>query len=120
MANISRRKFIKNSAMAMMSYSMLGAAPALASSEYDDKYSHSPNYYNGKFQNLIKTSEGRKPGTFFEMVGEIVFGDEVREPTFELPVNQLNSSFFKSFPASGLRAIWMGHSSVLNVNKKIR
>lgn len=99
--------------MAMMSYSMLGATPAFSVNKYDDKYGHSPNYYNGKFQNLIKTSEGRKPGTFFEMVGEIVFGDEVREPTFELPVNRLDPSIYKSFPSNGLRVTWMGHSSVL-------
>ena len=113
MANISRRKFIKNSAMVMMSYSLLGCASAFGSNEYDGKYGHSPNYQNGKFKNLIKTSEGRKPGTFFDMVGEIVFGDEEREPTFELPVHQLNSSFFKSSPANGLRVIWMGHSTIL-------
>jgi hypothetical protein len=113
MKNVSRRNFIKNSAITLMSYSLLGAAPVFGSNEFDEKYGHSPNYHNGKFENLIETSEGRKPGTFFEMVGEIVFGEQEREPTFKLPVNQLNSSFFKSFPASGLRAIWMGHSSVL-------
>ena len=113
MTSISRRKFIKNSAMAMMSYSMLGAAPVFGSNAHNEKYGYSPNYHNGKFKNLIETSEGRKPGTFFEMLGEIVFGGQEREPTFKIPVNQLTSSFFKSFPASGLRAIWMGHSSVL-------
>ena len=92
---------------------MFGCSSNPSAEDYDDKYSHSPNYYNGKFQNLIKTSEGRKPGTFFEMVGEIVFGDEVREPTFELPVNKLSPSTFKSFPTGGLRVTWMGHSSVL-------
>jgi L-ascorbate metabolism protein UlaG (beta-lactamase superfamily) len=113
MANISRRKFIKNSAMAIMSYSLPGCATALGSNEYDVKYGDSPNYHNGKFKNLIETSEGRKPGTFFYMVGKIVFGEEEREPTFELPVNQLNPSFFKSSPTDGLRVIWMGHSSIL-------
>jgi len=113
MANMSRRKFIKNSAMAMMSYSMLGAAPVFGSNEYDDKYSHSPNYYNGKFQNLIKTSEGPKPGTSLSMISEVIFGQEERYPSFQIPVNQLSSSFFNSPPANGLRVTWLGHSSVL-------
>ena len=113
MPNISRRTFIKSSAVAMMSYSLPGCASVLASNEYNEKYGYSPNYYNGQFNNLIKTHEGRKPGTFFEMVGEIAFGEEEREPTFELPVNQLDPSFFKSSFADGLRVTWMGHSSVL-------
>jgi hypothetical protein len=113
MKNISRRKFIKKSAMAMMSYSLLGAAPVFGSNEFDEKYGHSPNYHNGKFKNLIETSEGRKPGTFFDMVGQIIFGKEEREPTFELLVNKLSPSFFKSSPADGLRVTWIGHSSVL-------
>ena len=113
MANISRRKFIINSAMAMMSYSLPGCALAFGSNKFDEKYGHSPNYYNGKFQNLIKTSEGPQPGTSLSMISEVVFGQEEREPTFELPVNQHNSSFFSSSPSKGLRAIWMGHSSML-------
>ena len=113
MANISRRKFIKKSAMAMMSYSMLGSASAFGANEYDEKYGYSPNYHNGKFENLIKTSDGPKPGTSLSMISEVIFGKEEREPTFELPINQLNSSFFKSSPAHGLRVTWMGHSSML-------
>ena len=63
MVNINRRNFIKNSAMAMMSYSLSGCASNLSAEDYDDKYSHSPNYYNGKFQNLIKTSGKKKIGS---------------------------------------------------------
>ena len=84
MANISRRYFIKSSAVAMMSYSLPGCASVLASNEYDEKYRGSPNYYNGKFQNLIKTSEGPKPGTSFDMVSEVVFGKEERYPSLNL------------------------------------
>jgi len=113
MININRRNFMKYSAMAFMSYSLPGCASVFEASEFAEKYGHSPNFYNGKFNNLIETSEGRKPGTFFEMAGEIVFGEEQREPMFELPVNQLSTSFFKSSPADGLRVIWMGHSTVL-------
>ena len=47
------------------------------------------------------------------MISEVIFGEEEREPTFELPVNQLSSSFFKSAPTDGLRVIWIGHSSML-------
>ena len=111
--SVNRRQFIKYSAKAITSYSLPDCSSAIGSNEYDERYGHSPNYYNGKFHNLIETSEGRKPGTFFEMLGEIVFGEQEREPNFELPVNQLGPSFFKSSPTTGLRAIWMGHSSVL-------
>ncbi|MBW2173396.1 MAG: MBL fold metallo-hydrolase [Deltaproteobacteria bacterium] len=113
MVNINRRNFVKNSAMAMMSYSMFGCASNVSAEDYDDKYGHSPNYYNGKFNNLIKTSEGPKPGTSFDMISEVIFGDEERYPSFQLPVNQLDSSFFSSSPANGLRVIWIGHSSML-------
>jgi len=113
MVIINRRDFIKNSALAMMGYSMFGCTSNLSAEDYDDMYSYSPNYYNGKFNNLIKTYEGHKPGTFFDMVGQVIFGKEEREPTFELPVNQLSPSFFRSSPADRLRIIWMGHSSVL-------
>ena len=113
MANINRRTFIKNSAIAMMSYSMLDAAPVFGSNEFDEKYGYSPNYYNGKFNNLIKTSEGPKPGTSLSMISEVIFGQEEREPSFQLPVNQLSSTLFNFSPANELRIIWIGHSSVL-------
>ncbi len=92
---------------------MFGCASNVSAEDYDDKYGHSPNYYNGKFNNLIKTSEGPKPGTSFDMISEVIFGDEERYPSFQLPVNQLDSSFFSSSPANGLRVIWIGHSSML-------
>ena len=44
MVNISRREFIKKSAMAMMSYSVFGCASNLSAEDYDDKYAHSPNF----------------------------------------------------------------------------
>jgi len=113
MVNISRRGFIKKSAMAMMSYSVFGCASNLSVEDYDDKYAHSPNFYNGKFNNLTKTSEGPKPGTSFDMISEVIFGKEERYPSFQLPVNQLDPSFFKSSPANGLRVTWLGHSSVI-------
>lgn len=114
MLSITRRKFIKNCAMAMMSYSLPGCVSAFGSNKYDERYEYSPNYYNGKFNNLIKTSEGPKPGTSFDMIMEVIFGKEERYPSFQLPVNQLDPSFFKSSPADNeLRIIWLGHSSVL-------
>ncbi|NQT23894.1 MBL fold metallo-hydrolase, partial [candidate division KSB1 bacterium] len=99
--------------MAMMGYSIFGCTSNLGADDYDDKYSHSPNYYNGKFQNLIKTSEGPNPGTSLSMISVVIFGQEEREPSFQLPVNQLGSTFFNSSPTNGLRVIWLGHSSVL-------
>jgi len=113
MVNVNRRNFIKYSAMSVMSFSLPGCASGLEPNEFDKKYGHSPNYYNRKFHNLIKTSKGPKSGTSLSMISEVIFGEEEREPDFELPVNQLGSSFFKSSPATGLRVIWMGHSSVL-------
>jgi len=110
---MDRGEFIKNSAMAIMGYSMFGCEPTLAGDELSERYNHSPNYYSGKFQNLIKTSEGPKPGTSLSMISEVIFGQEEREPSFQLPVNQLGSTFFNSSPANGLRATWIGHSSVL-------
>ena len=110
--DMNRRNFMKKSAAATMSYSMFGCA-SLSAESYDDKYSRSPNYRNGEFRNFIETSKGPKPGTSWAMISEVVFGDEEREPAFELPINQLGPSFFESSPTDGLRAIWIGHSSVL-------
>lgn len=86
MVNINRRNFIKNSAMAMMSYSMFGCTSIFCSKEFNEKHGHSPNYYNGKFENLIKTSEGPKPGTSFDMISQVIFGKEERYPSFQLPL----------------------------------
>ena len=113
MEKISRKKFIKNSAVVIVSFSMPGCTSLHSSNEFNKKYGNSPNYYNGKFKNLIKTSEGPKPGTSFGMISDVIFGKEKREPSFQLPVNRLGSSFFNSPPADGLRVIWMGHSSML-------
>ena len=113
MANINRRSFIKNSAIATMSFSPFGCSTSLSAKGFDNLYLPSPNYHNGEFKNLIKTSKGPKPGTSLDMISEVIFGEQEREPAFDLPVNRLSSSFFKSAPTDGLRVTWIGHSSVL-------
>ena len=44
---------------------------------------------------------------------EAYMGDEVREPTFEVPVRRMDASLLARPPEPGMRAWWLGHASVL-------
>ncbi len=90
----SRREFIKNSAIAMLSTSVLGCSANLNAGVYKDRFQQSPNYQDGAFKNLIKTNLGHKPGTLLDIANDWMFGKEEREPLFKIPVNRLESSVF--------------------------
>ncbi|HEU4520637.1 MAG TPA: MBL fold metallo-hydrolase [Thermoanaerobaculia bacterium] len=52
-------------------------------------------------------------GSFLEMMQRQFFGDEPREPAGAVPVVQRRAGDYATPPRSGLRATWMGWSSVL-------
>ena len=71
----------------------------------------SPQFSNGKFRNAIPTSMLTAP--FSEMLRREFFGGEQREPTKPVPVVRRTAKDYSVPPASGLRATWIGWSSVL-------
>ena len=72
----------------------------------------SGHYRDGQFQNLIPTDK-LEPGTFWQMLGHQLFGDEERVPKRAIPSVQRRRGDYAQAPASGLRATWIGHASVL-------
>ena len=87
----------------------LGSAPK---GERLARIQRSPNYRDGAFRNLDTTSVSR-PGTMWETIREWLGGDEQRVPPGPLPIVSLTKAAFAQPPASGLRATWLGHSTVL-------
>jgi L-ascorbate metabolism protein UlaG (beta-lactamase superfamily) len=53
------------------------------------------------------------PGTFWQMVRHQLFGEEQRVPLVPPPVIRRSTADYRTPPASGLRATWIGHSTVL-------
>lgn len=72
----------------------------------------SPNYRNGAFQNPAATSLALNGGTW-HMLRRWIGGKEQRTPVSEVPIIRPTRANFDSPPASGLRATWLGHSTVL-------
>jgi L-ascorbate metabolism protein UlaG (beta-lactamase superfamily) len=87
----------------------LGAAPA---GERLARIQRSPNYRDGAFRNPDATSLGT-PGGTWKMIRQWLGGHEQRVPPGPMPIVTLTRSDFDRPPASGLRATWLGHSTVL-------
>ncbi|MGK2961698.1 MAG: MBL fold metallo-hydrolase [Gemmatimonadaceae bacterium] len=86
-----------------------GAAPK---GERLARIQRSPNYRDGAFRNPDATSVGVE-GSTVQMLRRWLGGKEQRVPPGDVPIVQLTRSDFETPPASGLRATWLGHSSVL-------
>ena len=69
----------------------------------------SRQFHGGRFENTPPYVSN------FSLTGEMksFFGDEVREPTFEVPVVPIAPADLERPVAPGLRAWWLGHASVL-------
>ena len=87
----------------------LGAAPT---GERLARIRRSPNYRDGAFRNPEPTDLGLRGGTA-NMLKRWLFGKEQRVPPGPLPIVTLTRTDFDKAPASGLRATWLGHSTVL-------
>ncbi len=72
----------------------------------------SGHFRDGAFVNLEPTNM-LAPGTFMEMLQHQFFGGEQRVPERAIPVQQRTAKDYATPPASGLRATWIGHASVL-------
>lgn len=72
----------------------------------------SPRFTEGVFRNTSPIDAGLKKGTRLSTLKEFVWGQERRVPTGALPL--VNPRELWQRPAqSGLRATWLGHSTVL-------
>jgi L-ascorbate metabolism protein UlaG (beta-lactamase superfamily) len=87
----------------------LGAAP---SGERLARIQRSPNYRDGAFRNPVESSLNTKASTW-RMLRQWLGGNEQRVPPGPMPVVSLTREDFAQPPASGLRATWLGHSTVL-------
>lgn len=87
----------------------LGASPE---GERLARIQRSPNYRDGAFRNPDATSTTPKGGTW-QMLRRWMGGKEQRVPPGPLPVVTLKRGDFDRPPESGLRATWLGHSTVL-------
>ncbi len=87
----------------------LGAAPK---GERLARIQRSPNYRDGAFQNPDATSLGT-PGSTWTTIRRWLGGHEQRVPPGPMPIVSLTRADFATPPASGLRATWLGHSTVL-------
>lgn len=87
----------------------LGAAPT---GERLARIQRSPNFRDGAFQNLVPTTLGTS-GDTWKMLRQWLGGHEQRVPPGPMPIVRLTKADFATAPASGLRATWLGHSSVL-------
>ncbi len=87
----------------------LGAGP---SGERLARIRRSPNYREGAFRNPDATSLSTG-GSTLKMIRQWLGGHEQRVPPGPLPIVSLMRADFATPPASGLRATWLGHSTVL-------
>ncbi|MFN2399896.1 MAG: MBL fold metallo-hydrolase [Gemmatimonadaceae bacterium] len=86
-----------------------GAAPT---GERLARIRQSPNYRDGAFRNPDATSLATS-GSTWETIRRWLGGHEQRVPPGPLPIVPLTQADFAQPPASGLRATWLGHSTVL-------
>ena len=87
----------------------LGAEP---NGERLARIQRSPNYRDGAFRNPDATTT-LATGSTWKMLRRWLAGHEQRVPPAPMPIVTLTSASFAQPPASGLRATWLGHSTVL-------
>jgi L-ascorbate metabolism protein UlaG (beta-lactamase superfamily) len=85
---------------------------AQAEGERLARMQRSPNYRGGEFHNSDTTKYGLE-GSPWDSMKRWLFGPEVRHPPAPVPTVALTRASFDTPPASGLRATWLGHSTVL-------
>jgi L-ascorbate metabolism protein UlaG (beta-lactamase superfamily) len=89
--------------------SPFGRAPGSARLE---RIQASPRFSGGSFRNPSGATPGLKPGTALSTMGKFLFGGERRTPRAPLPSESPLDRWMRPVD-SGLRATWLGHSTVL-------
>jgi L-ascorbate metabolism protein UlaG (beta-lactamase superfamily) len=72
----------------------------------------SPRYVDGAFHNAAPVSQGLKKGTAAPTISEFLCGGQRRTPPGPLPSSSPLPLWSRP-PETGLRATWLGHSTVL-------
>ena len=72
----------------------------------------SPRYVDGAFTNTTRVAQGLKKGTTTPTISEFLRGGQRRTPGAPLPT-QSPLQAWRGAPETGLRATWLGHSTVL-------
>lgn len=72
----------------------------------------SPRFLDGVFKNTAPVGPGLKPGTTFSTMGEYLRGGTNRTPPAPLPSESPLATWARPVD-TGLRATWLGHSTVL-------
>src|SRR6185503_4601111 len=71
----------------------------------------SPQFANGEFHNAEKSR--MLSGSYRQMLRRQFFGDEIRHPRRPIPIVARTAGDYATPPAHGLRATWIGWSTVL-------
>lgn len=91
---------------AFMQQAKFGKAPR---GERLQQIQRSPNYREGKFQNLSPTADLTEGASFFSVLRDFIFNRSKRsKPAVELPAKKIN---LFTLPAGKDILVWFGHSS---------
>jgi L-ascorbate metabolism protein UlaG (beta-lactamase superfamily) len=72
----------------------------------------SPRFRDGAFHNASGAAPRLQKGSGLSTVGEFLFGGQRRTPPAPLPADDPRAAWQRA-PETGLRATWLGHSTVL-------
>jgi L-ascorbate metabolism protein UlaG (beta-lactamase superfamily) len=72
----------------------------------------SPRFSGGVFHNTARVAPGLKPGTALPLLSELLSGGARRVPIAPLPSRSPLEAWARA-PETGLRATWLGHSTLL-------
>jgi len=97
---------------AVASTDWLASFGGQASGERLQRMQRSPRFRDGAFENAVPTTK-LLPGSVGRMMKQRFGGDEQRYPPSPLPIVQATRDSFATPPTSGVRATWLGHSTVL-------
>lgn len=73
----------------------------------------SPNYKEGKFQNVVATNMDMPMGKMLSVLVEFMKGGEGRGPKDTIPTVDLDLTAWKAVPDTSFAVAWFGHSSLL-------
>ena len=73
----------------------------------------SSNHSGNAFVNAVDTHTGMRKDAFLTVVGEWMFGDQIRRPESPIETVEKDAADYGFEPESGLRVTWFGHSTIL-------
>lgn len=100
--------------LALLAY--FAAAPRIGSDPKGERLKRvqaSPQYKEGKFQNLLETNMDLPPGKMLGVMWQFITGGEGREPKDTLSTVDLDLAAWHAVPDSSFAVAWFGHSSLL-------